>query len=57
MIVDITTLPCGCLLSREVNDGRRELVVVPCRPGCRNLTSAFIEAVALGEAVEFREAP
>lgn len=54
MIVDSCSLPCGCILRREINGGRRELLFIPCRPECRHLADALELAEETGTPVETR---
>jgi hypothetical protein len=53
-IIDIETLPCGCVLTRKIEDGRKVFQIAPCRHDCVNLRNALDLADEKGLPVDWR---
>ena len=56
-VLDVTTLTCGCVLTRTLVDGGPILTIAPCRTDCPSLAAALDIADELDKPVVFREAP
>lgn len=55
MTPEVAVLPCGCVLTRKIEDGVRVLQIAPCRTDCVNLRNALALADENGLPVERRQ--
>jgi hypothetical protein len=54
-IVDVETLSCGCVLTRQIIDGEKQFQIEACERSCVNLRAALNLGQQKGIPIEMRE--
>ena len=55
--IEMSVMPCGCVTRRDLVDGARHLVFIPCRVKCETYQYALRLAAERNLSVVEREAP